>query len=375
MRKKKVAILSLYYHNFNYGGVLQAYALQKAVSSLGIDAFQISYDLMSGYQKGVYNKIKYFVKKPVRYIYRKIVSPNIIDFENRFVEFTEKIPHTEVVTVDAIKRLGKEYDAFICGSDQIWNPIGWQPTLFLDFVPSGKPKIAYAASVARDNLNPEEIEFILQHIRDFKAVSVREERTAEILKQSQTRQNISVMPDPTMLLRPEEWSALTTESENTERKYVLAYFLGGNIEQREQAIAAARQQGKDILFIPYVCRSALKWEKDHEKYMAKNVGVPKFLTLIKNADAVITDSFHGTIFSIMFRTPFFVLERFRNDDSKSMNSRVVTLLKTFSLQNRLVDEIPQNEKWAFSNSELDCIEKVRTFQRQKGMDFLKRYVQ
>ena len=303
------------------------------------------------------------------------VKEAMIDFENRFVEFTEKIPHTEVVTVDAIKRLGKEYDAFICGSDQIWNPIGWQPTLFLDFVPSGKPKIAYAASVARDNLNPEEIEFILQHIRDFKAISVREERTAEILKQSQTRQNISVMPDPTMLLRPEEWSALTTESENTERKYVLAYFLGGNIEQREQAIAAARQQGKDILFIPYVCRSALKWEKDHEKYMAKNVGVPKFLTLIKNADAVITDSFHGTIFSIMFRTPFFVLERFRNDDSKSMNSRVVTLLKTFSLQNRLVDEIPQNEKWAFSNSELDCIEKVRTFQRQKGMDFLKRYVQ
>lgn len=375
MGKKKVAILSLYYHNFNYGGILQSYALQKAVSSMGIDVVQISYDLMSGYQKSFFSKMKYFLKKPIRYAYRKIAFPNIIDLENRILEFAEKIPHTKVVTVDNIKRLEKEYDAFICGSDQIWNPIGWQPTLFLDFVPSDKPKISYAASVARDNLNHEEIEFILEHIKDFKAVSVREERTAEILKESQTSQDISVMPDPTMLLQPEEWNVLAAESHEKRKNYVLAYFLGGNIEQREQAIAVTKKQGKDILFIPYVCHSVLEWEEKHEKYMAKNVGVPEFLALIKNADAVITDSFHGTIFSIIFNTPFFVLKRFRNGDSKSMNSRVVTLLRTFSLQNRLVEVIPETQKWTFSDSELDCIEKVRTFQRQKGMEFLRESIQ
>lgn len=166
---KKIAILTLYYHNYNYGGLLQAYALQKAITDLGYQAEQISYKLESGYDG--WNPIKASIKKPMAYLYHGAKYGKWFDQytvrQKKFEAFAENIPHTEVVTAQTISELSNQFDCFVCGSDQIWNPIGWQPTLFFDFLPDDKKRISYAASIARDELTEEEYAFMEPYLDKF----------------------------------------------------------------------------------------------------------------------------------------------------------------------------------------------------------------
>lgn len=140
---KKVAILTLYYKNFNYGGILQAYALQKAIEQIGFSSEQISYRLNSGYKD--LRHLKLSIKLKLLYLYNHYKYHKwMIEYDNqrkKLEKFAYSIPHSKIVNVYNISRISKQYDWFICGSDQIWNPIGWQPTLFLNFVPSNKKDI------------------------------------------------------------------------------------------------------------------------------------------------------------------------------------------------------------------------------------------
>ena len=162
----RVAILTLYYNNANYGGLLQACALQKVIANLGYECQQISYDLNSGYletQETSLNwskRIKNVVLRVKNYAWRQHYK----EYCSWLKPFANQIPHTSVVNADTIGNLTLDYDAFVCGSDQIWNPIGWQPTLFLDFVKEPKGKIAYSASIATNELSNEEIEYIRKYI-------------------------------------------------------------------------------------------------------------------------------------------------------------------------------------------------------------------
>ena len=163
----KVGILTLYYENINYGALLQAYALQKTIENLGYLAEQISYALNSGYPN---ERLKEQLK-PLIDIYRHLKHREWHryrdPYEKIIYKFADEIPHSKKVTAKNISSLNKKYDIFVCGSDQIWNPIGWQSILFLDFVNKGKKKIAYAASVARDYLSDNEIEFVLNSGEEY----------------------------------------------------------------------------------------------------------------------------------------------------------------------------------------------------------------
>ncbi|HEM5148845.1 TPA: polysaccharide pyruvyl transferase family protein, partial [Streptococcus suis] len=156
--------------------------------------------------------------------------------------FEKKIPHSKKVTKNSIKDLNSKYDLFVCGSDQIWNPIGWQTTFFLDF--ATKPKISYAASVARDSLSKDEVEFISGLTSDFSSLSVREQTTSKFLT-NELGMEFEVVPDPTLLLSREEWETKfpnKTKNEN-KRPYIFAYFLGFNSEQRNDCIKFAKSKG------------------------------------------------------------------------------------------------------------------------------------
>lgn len=366
-KDKKIGILTLYYKNANYGAILQAYALQKALERMGYDAKQISYVLESGNIK--FSKIKqkmFFLLVPYLFIKQPIWSMHNWKLKKGIYKFAKLIPHTSVVTKSNIKRLNNRFDVFICGSDQIWNPIGWQPTFFLDFVSQENTKISYASSVARDILSKDEINFIKKYIQKFNAISVREEKSANLLRREGIA--VEVMPDPTFLLEKNDWEGIVA-NRLIKEDYIFAYFLGSDIMYREAAIAYANIHKKKIVFIPFMQRNVFDWEKKHKEYMVENVGVTEFLSLIKYADAVITDSFHGTVFSIIFEKSFYNLERFMNDDVNSMNSRLETLFDGIQIGDRKGYVLPEKIQ-EFTEQEIINIQNYQIERRKIGLSFL-----
>ena len=367
----KVGILTLYYENTNYGALLQAYALQKTIENLGYPAEQISYALNSGYPN---ERLKEQLKPLIdiyRHLKRREWHKCRDPYEKNIYKFADEIPHSKKVTAKNISSLNKKYDTFVCGSDQVWNPIGWQPTLFLDFVSKGKKKIAYAASVARDYLSDSEIEFVLKYTKDYNALSVREDKSADILNTYQNKKYFEVMPDPTMLLTKDEWKK-TAASKLIKEPYIFAYFLGENVTQREQAIQYAEKNRMKIVFIPYMQRGKFQWDKEHIQHMYKNAGVPEFLSLIQNAELVLTDSYHGCVFSIIFNKKFYVMKRFADNDVNSMNSRIVTLLEAVGLKKRYVEIIPELDDNTITQDELIMVNARLDMLRRKGIKFLKK---
>lgn len=368
-----VAILTLYYENFNYGALLQAYALQKVLTDLGYDTKQISYKLQTGYKQAWYHSLLQMVKRPIKKIYRWFFEAEQIQFENNLREFANAIPHTRVITAENINELTNEFDVFICGSDQIWNPIGWQPTLFLDFLPKDKCRIAYAASMAREELTDNELDFAWNYIKDFTAVSVRETKTKLILNKYCNEKKIELMPDPTMLICRLDWINIANQVKgNINEPYILAYFLGSELKYRESAIQMANKLGIKIIFIPYVCREVQLWEKNHVDLMANAVGIPKFLSLILGAKAVVTDSYHGAVFSIIFKKSFYVLQRFAEGDKNSMNSRYETLLDYFGLNDCIGKDLPKDGIRELSDEQKNNIDSILCMLQDRGIQFLKK---
>lgn len=125
MEMKKIAILTQFYSNANYGGLLQAFALQKCIQNLGFNSKQISYVLDSGYPGYTYRCIKNRIKTIVKEIIHQEWYIKHKEYESKVLEFTRTIPHTEVLTAKKLSILNDNFDAFIVGSDQVWNPIGW----------------------------------------------------------------------------------------------------------------------------------------------------------------------------------------------------------------------------------------------------------
>lgn len=363
------AILTLYYNNYNYGGLLQAYALQKAVSRLGHSAVQISYDHPTGYTD--FNQLKRFVKRPFKYPYHLLKYGSWYEDYSKRIKllerFTNIISYTNVVTASNIGALNKKFDAFICGSDQIWNPIGWQPTFFLDFVPNDKIKISYAASIARDNLTKEQLEYIRKFTTDFAAISVREKSSADILNNAYPELNVQYMPDPVFLLEESEWIKLI-KSEKSVEPFIFAYFLGDDNSNRDKALTFARNTGLKIIFASHLSFLHYQWEKNHVDIISPPLGVEDFLNHIANATLVLTDSFHAVAFSAIYRTPFYTLPRFKQNDKNSMNSRIIDLVNELDIPSRFTERISDEFEW--KENEVDNIEYNIDRLRKRGINFL-----
>lgn len=369
---KTTAILTLYYHNYNYGGLLQAYALQKAITDSGYQAEQISYKLESGYDG--WNSIKASIKKPVAYLYHRARYGKWFDQytvrRKKFEAFAETIPHTEVVTAQTISELSNQFDCFVCGSDQIWNPIGWQPTLFFDFLPDDKKRISYAASIARDELTKEEYAFMEPYLDKFSAISVREKNSADMLNRKFPKLNVQAVPDPVFLLAEEEWRMLIPKVNEKKVPYIFAYFLGENKENRQKAIQYAEDRKLKIRFASCLDYTQSGWDKKHPELLASPMGVEEFLQSIANAELVLTDSFHAAAFSSILKTPFYALPRFKVQDKTSMNSRILNLVQELEIPERYTEEL--NTQYEWRESEWKNIESNLLRMKNCGLDYLQK---
>lgn len=330
----KVALIPLLYDEYNFGGLLQFYALQKAVLNLGVNAeiLHVSAEKNICKNKLILQRMKSFFLLPKRFFYQ-IKKKKF--FQNNYAERIKKtlaFKRDYYLPVHNYKKNENCYDAYICGSDQIWNPNWARERAFLSFAPRNKRKIIYAASIGCESLSDFQKRCFKPYVEKLDYVSVREYSAKEILDSFVKNKKIDVVLDPTLLLTVDEWNELT---ENVGfSNYLFVYFLGNVQYYQKDIIEFAKK--KNLKIVNVACASFETIEKkSFGDIIVDNAGPRTFISLIKNASFVITDSFHASVFSVLFKKEFIVLKRSGVD----MQGRIETLFKNFHLPSRIISKI------------------------------------
>ncbi len=311
----KIGIITIPDFN-NYGNRLQNYALQKVIKSFGYDGYSYV-----PYMPNIFKKMIRLLQPSEKdsSLDKKILNIkklyNYIRFDKMFVHSREVGSHLYPSSLNC------ECDYFVAGSDQIWNPNWYTEYSFLKFS-DDKKKIAYAASFGCDKIpeNKREEYFLL--LNKFKTISVRENTGRDIIEDL-IGIDVPVVLDPTLLLATEEWEEIEKKPRNIsfDRPYILTYFLGERDKEQKEYIENVSCEYNMRIF------NLLDYTMP-EIYIA---GPSEFLYLLHHAAMVCTDSFHASVFSIIFHTPFIVFER--NGNGKIMGNRIDTLLSILSLEN------------------------------------------
>lgn len=339
MKKIKLGIITHYYKNNNYGGVLQAYALCKKLKDLGVDAYQISYrmcDKNIAYRSICIKTLVYcrrIIRECFNYVPHFSAQLKIKKRLHKINNFRNSIPHTKkTYDLKSVSRCN-DFDAYIVGSDQVWNPAWIDDAFLLNFIHQ-KRKFSYAASIGVDKLDSADREKFQLALKDYSSISVREEEAVELLTQL-TEKNVELVLDPTLLLTGEEWSKLC-ERRCPQEEYVFCYFLGEQENQRKLAEAFAKEKGCQLLSVPYLGGRYRKVDKNFNSVKIYDVSPGRFISLIKNAKYVFTDSFHASVFSHIFHKDFFV---FLPGEIKSTGCRLYTLTDMFATRERVCDTV------------------------------------
>ncbi len=376
---KKIGITTFFGNPYkasgrNYGAILQAYALQQIIKKLGYTSkiIRIPKPVLKNFkstarsssltclaeEKGVIKGLRKFFGRGKSFIrelrYRKheiLLQQKFSDFEKKYLEIQEN----NFSTVDELYTASFDFDTAVTGSDQVWNymaPTSPEP-YFLTFLPSSVNKIAYAPSLGLSNI-PDKIKDIYRSwLSEFKYISMREDVGVELIQPLTNKKVIKVL-DPTLLLSKDDWQSMEFSGNVAYQKYVLVYML---IES-PQLLKIARYLGK-VLGMQVICITSNPMSVGIYKEDLKVLyaGPSEFVNLIANASHVVTNSFHGTAFSLNFHKPFYsVLNR-----ERKTNSRILSLLNMLILTDRIIYEdevdefIKHNSITEISLSYLECL--------------------
>ena len=296
----KIGIIT-FQRAYNYGAVLQAYALCKTLNELGYTCEVIDYH--NARFENDYRKITVLKSKSLREFVSALVHGKTRNAKRKaFIDFVESevgISRKEYFT-DNIKEANSEYEVFITGSDQVWNfdLSGNDETYLLKFIPEKDKKGAYAPSIGKTELTESEYSK-LQAIKDFGYLSARENTASDIIENITGNKPVLV-PDPVFLLSKEEWREKEEKYKGIPEKYVLIYKFADNDKKMTQfAYDYAKRNNCEIVIV----QSSLK-NADGAK-VVRDASPGEFLWLIDNAQCVVTNSFHGTAFSILFGKEFY----------------------------------------------------------------------
>ncbi len=352
MENKKIG-LAINYDYPDYGGMLQAYATYYKLEKLGYEPETLNiYNLTDSIKK---RKIKYFVKnildfsivkekgqvvlKKIRIKLNKEFGSNMAIRYKAFELFCKENFHTSKIFKDwnDISKSCHSYKAVVVGSDQLWLPSNIEGDYYtLNFVPDSVKKIAYATSfgVAEiPKIQEKKVAYFLNRI-DF--LSAREESGKKIIKKF-TGRNVPLVCDPALLLDDSEWDEIATPNRIIKEPYIFCYFMGNNPWQRRFVLELKKKTECKIVSLLHLDQ----YIASDESYVDKSpydVSPADFLNLVKNANYVCTDSFHGTVFSIIYKRNFFTFKRFSDKATLSTNTRIDTLLNQMKLKERLVLE-------------------------------------
>lgn len=313
---KKIGIITMEAQNF--GNRLQNYALQEVLRKQGYSVETIRRsDVLS-------------LPKRIKASLKQLVQDALGTKGAKFRAFDRAIIHSSYrVTKQFVSAdIASRFSYFIAGSDQIWNPyyrfLG--EAEWLTFANQGQ-RIAYAGSFGVPELPEEKTDVYTKWINQMDAISVREEAGARIIEKL-TGKKVPVVLDPTLLLTADEWRKIEKKPKGfREDPYILVYYVESAGKELREACEKAKQSGKRIVNARQVMENGREWA----------VGPAEFVYLIDHAAKVYTDSFHGTVFSILFHKEFQVFHR----DGIDMSSRIDTLLKSLSLSDNLDYELAE----------------------------------
>lgn len=353
----KVAIVTWTLYS-NYGTYLQSYALQKYIEQLGYENYIISDRLVlhrsqktlssdvrneielksSNINESLGTRTKKLLRNPgrikrillARLDYAEYQKPYIksrVEFD-RFRNSELKIFEPDSYT--AIESLNEQFDVFVCGSDQIWSVFEdkFNPYYFLDFV-RGR-KIAYGPSMGTDRIPNGIKEKLKVLLEDFSAISVREEISAKQLTDL-TGKEVKCVVDPTLLWDRKFWEGFCTDEHAGKGNYLLCYFLENKAWYFTYARNLAKRLRLKIVLLPS------RYEFIKSEFVTEEAVSPKgFVSWIQHASYVVTDSYHGCIFSMIFGKNFCYLQRFSGNDPLSQNIRIQSLFSHLNIMDRIV---------------------------------------
>lgn len=304
---------------YNYGAILQAYALQHYLESHGIDTAIIDY--LPDYQRKRVNG-NLFVRM-IWYLYRMpdfFVGKYVF---GRFIKDNIRLTR-QYRTLEELKSCPPEADGIIAGSDQIWNyNIHNDDTYYISFAPEKCFKASYAASIAQDVI-PEQLKQVYKRrLQGFKMITVRE-KTAECLLKNIGCENVTTVLDPVFLLSAREWTDNIVDLSFTKKGYILMYAFNCTKEIADYARNLAKKSQKKLYIINTMVND-YRFRCDNHFW---NCTPNRFVSLFKNADAIVTNSFHGLSFSIIYKKAVYVFSKHTGG-----NSRLFDLMKDLNLPN------------------------------------------
>lgn len=355
----------------NLGTYLQAYALQRYLKDKDYEVHLLDDSRIIPVSHSIRDRIKSSLKKFIIFLKRpsyRLLFKEDKESSKLYKSFREKYLDIDK-DIFPLDKLDNKYDLYICGSDQIWNPGGFETDknkgyYFANF--TTKKKIAYAPSIGVSRI-PEEYELHYIHLlKGFSHLSAREEDGVKELSRISNKEVANVV-DPTILLSKEQWINLIVHSgyENNMEcsDYIILYLLTYNEDYVRFAESYAKRKNRELRIIHSIC-------VDFKGKNTEAAGPIQFLSLIRNASYVMTDSFHGTIFSLIFEKQFITFKRFKDNDKKGQNSRIVNLLGKVNLQNRLLDENQLTTFHKFGKVDYTMVNKELNTLIQYSKDYL-----
>lgn len=329
----KVGILT-FPNSVSYGATLQMYALYRTVNKLGHDAEVINY--FNNYMKSEKHcnlNGASELKRRIKFTARRMLHARLYKSFRKFEKANMSLyPKKEVNSVDALPEIGSRYGAVICGSDQVWNPDITDSDLsyFLDFCGDNTRRISYAPSFGVETLSDEFSASVATELKKFHAVSVREE-SGRVLVKGMTGEDIPIVVDPTMLLDADDWAQTESEHPLGVGDYILYYTIHGSKSLWKFCKKLSAETGMKIVSVGGNAISNFK-NKDPDVEYAVDISPSEWLYLLHRARYVVTNSFHGTAFSINYRKDFYV------EFSSATNSRLEHITKMLDLRSRIVRE-------------------------------------
>lgn len=231
-----------------------------------------------------------------------------------------------------VKKAKENYDGFVCGSDQLWLPNNLGSHFYtLEFAPDNKPKIAYSTSFGVSEIPWFQKTGTAKYLNRFQSLSTREIAGSRIIEEL-TGRKAQVVCDPTMLYDADDWNAILPSKRIIEQPYIFAYFLGTNPSHRKAAEELKEKTGLTLVTCPFA-DSFVASDKDFGDVQMYDMDSADFVNLIRHAEFVLTDSFHGTVFSILNHRQFLTFNRFQ-EGKDSRNSRIDSLCTMLDLHNR-----------------------------------------
>ena len=356
---KKVLTITFHRAN-NYGAMLQAYALQKVLEKK-YDTAIIDY-----YCKPVFKDYK-FIQSPKNikaFLISLLKSPFYYSRYKNFEHFRKKLKFTKKYNhIEELKQDSPRGDAYVVGSDQVWNPSltkGFNEAYFLEFGTEATKKIAYAASCGKSDFILENKKEFKKKIANFSAISVREKNLIQLVKELYGKE-VFLALDPSLLLKKENWLELTTTKKMIKEKFIFAYSVGNDNDLFYDVVnELAKKTGYLIVFFD---RKDKKKKFQFKKKSCYFCGPDQFVQLLNEAEYVVTTSFHGLALSTILNKNFFIT-------LSTYPDRLVTFLQNFDLQNRIINDINRLEEVLNQEIAWNQINEKLEDAREKSLNWL-----